>query len=197
MKYSIETNIPFPLTSIISNKHGLVISPYSNKLRNLGHKRWKLKYKNKIFYKTNPELYRIMQGTFGFSNPRTIVSFRKNNKNYKFTAVLRNMVFHTQHNLKHNNPRKHYLVFYLDPLNKKINLNFKQVKRVNISFYNKILKGPRFQYGYCHNDRWKPCKLKNYLGNTEYFQGHIKDISFCKPFDTHKGNFNIYCANST
>ncbi|GAG35262.1 unnamed protein product [marine sediment metagenome] len=197
MNYSIETNIPFPQTSIISNKQGLVISPFSNKLKNIGNKRWKLKYKNKIFYKTNPELYRIILGTLGYSNPKTIISFSKNNRKYKFKAILRNMIYNTQHNLKNNKTTKHYLVFYLDPINKNININFKKVNKLNLTFNNKILKSPRFQYGYCDNDRWKSCKPIDYLGKTKYYQGHIQDISFCKVYDNRKGPFNMYCALST
>ena len=195
MKYSIETNIPFKNTSVFSNRNNIVISPYSNRIRNLGHRRWLLKYKNKKYYKTNPELYRIMLGTFGYSKPRVSVTFSKNGRKYKFGATLRNMVFNTESNLKNNNNRKHYLIFYLDPFNKEININFKNVKGAKITFINKILQEPRFKYGYCHNDRWRSCHIKDYLGNTKYYQGHITDISTCKPFDTHKGPFNSYCAN--
>ena len=196
MKYTITTNIPFGLASIFADKYGIVVSPYSYKLRNLGHNRWKLKYKNKQFYKTNPEVGRIMRGNFGDSNPKKVITFTRNGKLYKLTGVLRNMVYHTDDNLKNNQAKKHYLIFYIDPSNKKINMSFKQVKKLNISFLNRVLSGPRFQYGYCHYNRWKPCNVLDYLGKTKYFQGHIQDISFCKPFDHHKGPFNPYCVNT-
>jgi len=197
MKYTIETNRFFRNTSIFTSHNHIVVSPFSYKIRNLGEKRWKLKYRGKIFYKTNVELDRIMKGTLGYSNPKVLVSFSVNKKRFRFSAILRNMTFHTESNLKNHRKKKHYLFFYLDPINKDINVNFNKVNRTNITFVNKILKPPRYQYGYCDGDRWKPCKVTDYLGKTKYFQGHVQDISFCKPFDHHKGPFNIYCANST
>jgi hypothetical protein len=190
MSFNFTSNRTFKKGIIVQENQHMVLSIYSNKEINIGNKRWCLDFDKKKIYKTNNDLTVILKDSIPYKKPNITI----NCGTQKFRGKIRNIIYNTQSNLKNNNTRKFFLVFYINT-----NTNVKHKKITNINQFNiniksKILKPPLFKYGFCDNFTYNPCTLKDYVYKKTFKKTLLSKSNNCIPFDTRKGPFNMYCA---